>query len=402
MRKTVLIAGNFSFPKGNAAGKRVLGLGYILSDIGYEVIFIGCEVGRKDTDIRKSKDRYEQFTFYNFNGNRNIKDILNINQAFSDFKAVIEDVGEEKIAFVMLYGSPVLAHWIFKVLKYGKKHNIPVIFDCVDWIEKSGFDSKVKNIIKYIDTNYMKRFLACKCTGVIAISNYLYEYYKKRGCKTIVIPPVGRFVRNQEINTSDSKIKFIYAGSLNLQPGINRVELKDRIDISIEIMCALAKREIDFVFDIYGIEKNDYLSAVPEHVDLLNEMAEGRVAFHGRVTNDIVCQELKNADFLILNRSVSKVTTAGFPSKIAESLCMGTPVLTNDTSDLRKYITDYKNGLIIDFDLEKAEQQIVDLCNHKQVINDMKYACNQRSVFSYHEYVEVMKLFTQDILNNEA
>lgn len=49
---------------------------------------------------------------------------------------------------IVLYGSPVLAYWIRMVISFGRKNRIPVVFDCVDWIEKSGFDSRLKNILK--------------------------------------------------------------------------------------------------------------------------------------------------------------------------------------------------------------------------------------------------------------
>ena len=175
-RNKILVVGNFAFPSGNAAGKRVLGLGYLLNEIGYDVFFAGCNLARKEDDILKTKNNYENFEYYCFHGNRGIKQICDVRGTFNEFKKVIEEIGINDTYMVVVYGSPVLAAWINKIIRFCRHNNIYVLFDCVDWIEKSGFDSKLKNLIKFIDTNYMKRVLACRCDGVIAISKYLYTY----------------------------------------------------------------------------------------------------------------------------------------------------------------------------------------------------------------------------------
>lgn len=399
--KIVLIAGNFLFPKGNAAGKRVLGIGYILKNLGYEVAFAGCDRNRQEQDIKNTKKKYGDFYYYNFCGNRSARGIMNVKGAFKEFIDVAEDIGEDNISLVILYGSPVLACWISKVLHYGVKRNIPIVFDCVDWIEKSGFDSRIKNIIKFIDTNYMKRYLALKCDGVIAVSSYLYNYYKHKGCKVIEIPPVGikrsAISENTRLENKNKKIYFIYAGALPLSSGFKRKELKDRIDLSVELVAELKKNGIDFVFDIYGIEKEIYKRVIPEHVKIIDKELSGNIVFHGVVSNNEVCKAFERADFMLLNRSVTKVTTAGFPSKISESLCMGVPVIVNDTSNLKDYIKNYKNGLIISFDQELAVKEISELCMSRETINKMKENCLKECIFDYHRYEDKMKLFLQKL-----
>ena len=402
--KTVLIVGNFAFPKGNAAGKRVLGLGYLFEELGYRVFYVGCQCNRYTNRITDTKQVYENFTYYNFNGDRCLKNICNVSNTFNDFRQIAIEVGIENIALIVIYGSPVLALWIQKVIIFGKKNHIPTVFDCVDWIEKSGFKSVIKNVVKYIDTNYMKRYLACKCDGVIAISRYLYDYYKGKGCKTVLIPPVGKMEskglqKNKKINIENIKndcVRFVYAGSIPLVNSNNREDWKDRVDLTFEIMSKLHEQGVNYIFDVFGIEKKQYITAVPEHEAVLDKL-ELRVIFHGKTSNDIVCEYIRKADFTILNRIVTKVTTAGFPSKISESLLLGTPVITNATSNISEYVKNGDNGLIIDFDTNKAVGEVLAyLVDRSQIIN-MKNKCKVECCFDICQFKDSMKKFIDSL-----
>lgn len=403
-RGKVLITGNFSFPKKNAAGKRVLGIGYILKELGYEVVFVGCDRNRTENTIQETKKIYEGFTYYNYSRARGILNILNVSKAYKEFKSVIQDNGGN-FSIVILYGSPVLSIWINRVIKYCKNKDILTIFDCVDWIEKSGNNNAIKNAVKYIDTNYMKRYLACKCDGVICVSRFLRDYYKRKNKRTVIIPPVGkldnpRISLDNPINDNvsfinNSVVKFIYAGSIPLHKNINTNSLKDRIDITIELMYRLLKNGIDFKFDVYGIEKAEYIEAIPAHINLINALGN-KLYFHGKVDNDKVCEKIREADFMILNRTISKVTTAGFPSKIAESLLLGTPVITNDTSDI-KYYLDNNNGYIISFDIDEAEKQLQQLCVNRYLIHAMREKCIKGCCFDYKLYNIKIKKFIEEL-----
>lgn len=402
---TVIIAGNFSFPTGNAAGKRVLGIGYVLRNLGYEVVFAGCDIERNENNIIKTKKEYNGFCCYNFIGTRNIKNILNVKKAYEEFKKIIRDVGEERIVLVILYGSPVLGSWIGKIIRLCKHKRINIVFDCVDWIEKSGFESTIKNVMKYLDTNYTKRFLACKCDGIICVSSYLDEYYKKKGKKTIVIPPVGVVDNDfKSYNTgvessysvNDRIIKIVYAGSIPIHQSINPNELKDRIDKTIELINCLHNDGLNIVLDIYGIEQEKYIAAFPNQKVLI-ESLDGIVNFWGKVSNQVVCEKIKKSNFTILNRDITKVTTAGFPSKISESLCLGTPVITNKISDIDNYIIDGENGILIESSLAEAKKHIMQYFSQIEMIDKMKCNCKEDCVFDYKKYVSPMQAFLKTL-----
>ncbi|MGV8148985.1 MAG: hypothetical protein ACLKAK_10085 [Alkaliphilus sp.] len=92
MKKTVLYIGNFAFPLGNAAGKRVYANGKILKELGFEVIFIGTskEIETFQT-LEETKREYDGFTHYNLPYPRRSVDWLNYKKVFSTVVAFLVD-----------------------------------------------------------------------------------------------------------------------------------------------------------------------------------------------------------------------------------------------------------------------------------------------------------------------
>lgn len=71
------------------------------------------------------------------------------------------------------------------------------------------------------------------------------------------------------------------------------------------------------------------------------------IIFLGRISQDLVPAYYKKADFMVLFREPNRKNMAGFPTKIAESITAGVPILTNPTSDIDKYIKNGVNGYIL-------------------------------------------------------
>ena len=93
--------------------------------------------------------------------------------------------------------------------------------------------------------------------GVIAISRYLYDYYKKY-TNTILVPPTvdltaGKWNRQRELSAGD-KIKLVYAGSAGFG-------VKDRLD-------TIAKAIVKFPnmqFDVIGMTEGQYVSGMESY-----------------------------------------------------------------------------------------------------------------------------------------
>lgn len=394
MKTTIFYIGNFDLPDSNAAGKRVYGNALILEKLGYEVVVIGKhkEASSPIMPIQYSSN----IKFYSF---PNVS-LLKTNEYMKFLVSIISSEG--KPAIIIRYGSPGLAAFDKKVNFYCKKENIKVVADVVDWLP-SAASSHIFNIIKSIDTFLEKAVFNKKSDGIIAISSYLDSYYKKAGCKTVIIPPVvHQYIENTTVNRV---LRLIYAGvPFRIgRPVKNPSEVKDRLDLAVMAVIETAKRGANVVLEVYGITKEQYITAYPSHQSLLN-CSEGSkaVIFLGRKDMKEVQERVNQADFSILLRDRNRATMAGFPTKIVESLSCGTPVITTDTSDIGKYVLQGVNGYIVEISTGSILiDQLVEIFNTgSENIITMKENCYRQQSFMISNFIDIMGRFISEIINN--
>lgn len=364
IKNTVLYIGNYEFPTGNAAGKRVLGNACALRDYGFRVISLGVSQKGVSSRYATTKEVYEGIEFYQAKYSDG-KERLTVNKTFGEFISFIKEIGiSNELNTIIMYGSLSIALWNVGVVKWCRANNIKVIGDYVDWlnpITKNIFF----NIFKRIDIQIMMRYVSRITDGNIVISEYLRKHIKN---KNIVVPPLcqHKYIPTKVANT------VIYAGSpfrINVR-NQNPFHFKDRIDKMIHIMYDLHSKGFEFLFAIYGFTKEELLAVVRANErkrleEMLND-AGGKIQFFGRVSSDVTEAAVSKAQFTLLIRNHNRVSNAGFSTKIAEAISFGTLVLTNNTSDVASYIKDGKNGIIISDDVQIASKQIGDVFTSSQ------------------------------------
>lgn len=401
--KTILYIGNFSFPFGNAAGKRVYANGKLLRDLGYQVIYIGLDKMQNSITLKGSERNYDGFRYYNFPYPSRNLDWLNYNKIYKELvKFLKEENILDDLEIMICYGSLSLSFLIRKLIKLCHHYNIKIITDCVDWLSaKSG--NPLFDLVKWFDNTYQKRYVNKKFDGVIAISNYLSDYYNKSGLTTVVIPPLSTIiptVTNTENQDANSKKVITYAG-LPFRRG-QRIKdvnsLKDRIDKTILLLCAAKKRGSDFIFHVYGFTREEYLMAIPDQEKCIDDLGSS-INFHNMTPNNEVVENVRKSDFTILIRDVNRDTTAGFPTKVSESISCGIPVITTKTSDLDNYIIDGKNGFFISNEINENDIDVV--CSILKYDNikvvELKNNCRQMNLFHYSRFHNSMKSFISKI-----
>nr|WP_081804926.1 glycosyltransferase [Draconibacterium orientale] len=157
-------------------------------------------------------------------------------------------------------------------------------------------------------------------------------------------------------------------------------------------------KEHDFIFDVYGLTYDQYITVVDYQKDKLNELKD-KVIFHGPIENRIARQKIAQSDYSILFRDINKMTKAGFPTKVVESISCGTPVITNNTSDLQNYIFEGENGFVVDLskpDLHLHKMNEI-LKMDTMAINKMKQNCAKSELFSYQNFKDKTERFLQKI-----
>lgn len=384
--KTIYYVGNFDRPESNAAGKRVYGNALILSKLGYKVVLIGKSKNETgDTPVNYG----DNIVFLKFPNYAIYKSGKYLNFVCD----TITKLGKPE--FIIRYGSPGLAEFDRQLLTFCKRIGIKLIADVVDWLSPSG-DSFIFNSIKRIDTYLEKGVFNAKSDGVIAISSYLSHYYTEKNCNTVIIPPlVAEYKENNSYNVN---INLVYAGvPFRLNRKIkNNDEVKDRLDLAVHGIAGVIKRGLAIVFDIYGITKEQYLMAYPNDSDFISNA----IRFHGKQSMQIVQEHINKADFTILLRDRNRASMAGFPTKIVESVSCGTPVITTDTSDITRYITNNKTGFIIDVSNEKNMINEFEriLCVDREQLQSMKRNCFESKDFSPENYQSAMQDFLESVL----
>ena len=379
---TVAYIGNFGFPDKNASGKRVLGNCKVLQKLGYRVICIGPG--------SEGKASFDGIDLYSIDRGNEVQRVLK-----NRLSEVIKIIETDNVSIIIIYGALFTEKENFKLINWCHARSIRVVYDQVDWLDLN-WHNPLRGIIRYRNQHLMDRKVIPACDGVICISNYLSEYHRNKGMTTVVIPPLSLEVSKPEQLNRDQNdaIQLVYAGTTS---DINRPtsQWKDRIDLMLKKLADVSddKSLKPFQIDIFGMTMDQYIGMFPNKEkeagrQVLKQLGE-RVCFHGLVPNSEAMEEIRKADFTVLIRDKKRSTMAGFPTKVTESISCGTPVLCNDTSDIKTYVVPELTGLVMD-DVAEMFRKAFSM-NEKQIVR-MKNACSDNP-FYYEKYCGRMSTF---------
>ena len=352
----VLYIGGFILPDKNAAAQRVVANAKALRELDHTVYFL-------NTIHQKMKPQWcDYFGFACYECYRG-----NILKYLTSIKIIKNIIKNQKIDAVIAYNYPAIG--LKKLSRYCRKHNIKIIADVTEWYVPQG--NAVFRLIKNYDTNLRMKKLHVKMDGVIAISEYLYNYYKEK-VFTVKIPPLVD-VCDDKWNIKTEKnaeiLTFIYAGSPSAQ--------KERLDIVVENIEKISET-LPVVLNVIGITEHQF-----NRIYKTNYCGE-HVKFFGRVSNIEVVELTKQADWAVVLRDRNRVVEAGFPTKIVESITCGTPVIANKFSNIAEYLNENNSILIDSFD--EFQEALFRAADKKCPFDN--------TCFDYHNYlVELQDLF---------
>lgn len=369
---SILYIGGFELPDKNAAAHRVLNNAKIIRTLGYEVFFIGVDKNLPyNSSVLKTKkliagfsswfipypDTNAQWIHYLIN----IKDFIAVASQCPDLKAVI------------CYNYQAVAFQ--RIVRYCRRNNIEVMADCTEWYSTKGSSLSYK-ILKGLDSFFRMRLIHKRVDGLIVISKYLESYYSNNK-NLIRIPPLIDLEEEKwRIGSvkETGPITFVYAGS----PGSKK---KDKLDLLIRAFYELDE-EHDFRFIIVGVSREKHLRYFGVQASLLDILGE-KVVFMGRLSHTESLEQVKGADFTIFMREDTRVNNAGFPTKFAESISCGVPVITNKTSNLSDYLRDGENGFWLGINITATLQRILNMDGSQ--LQGMKRKV-ERATFDYRAY----------------
>lgn len=402
MKKLVVYIGRFVFPFEDAVAKRAYGLGLLFKDAGYDAAFIG-ESADVPPHSMSEDEIVNGFMFCNIHKAASATEHYDY---FFDLNLIRKKLVEWDNTFGILavvFCGMKCALLADGVVNICKKLKIPTVADSMDWLE-TNTGNLLFDLIKQADITYEIKTVNRKVSGLICISEFLAEYYKQKGKKTLVIPPISPYAGMSLCMPERDHIPtLVYAGiPCRLgKPLLNPSDAKDRLDVALELLYRIHKRSINFFFSVYGLTAEQYLVAFPHQELLVRELERAhKLVFFGRVSSKKVAEEVVKADFTLLLRDRNRVTMAGFPTKLSESICLGTPVITTDTSDVCKYICDGREAIILDIcDLRLAEDRLaaaLSLPAEERIRR--KNFCLDNTAFVPESYSEQVKAFFENLI----
>lgn len=367
---TLIYIGGFELPDKNAAAQRVISNAKALRELGFTVVFLGVSHQKEASEGILPSKKFDGFDYYEIAYPRSITEWISYSIGINFFKELYNKY-QTMVKGVFLYNYPSIAS--LRIIRIARENNIKIFADCTEWYRYR--KSNPLGIIKTIDTELRMRFVNKRLDGVLAISKFLNTYYRK-DVPCFNIPPLVDIKESKWESIQlpmEDHLKLVYAGS----PG-----RKDRLDILISAVY-ICNIQVDL--RIIGITQTDFLNLYPE----LKGIELKNISFLGRVSHQEALDEVKSASFTCFFRDINKVSMAGFPTKFVESISAGTPVITNNTSDISDYCSKL-NGCILVEDISVSSI----LEGLERAHNNIQRVKNS-TIFDYRNYLSDFKIVSE-------
>jgi glycosyltransferase involved in cell wall biosynthesis len=328
--------GPFTFPWGQPGSRRVFGIAGSLAGAGYHVVIGSGEASPSAVTPLIGVDGPGSVSYL---GLSELPDPAS--SRFAKAKWYLMDRGRRtaewldrqpaRPSHVVVYGGE--AQYMFHLQRWCRRHGVPLIADVVEWYDHR---NQLGGVLgpHHLTSESALRYFNPRCDGIIAISSYLENYYRGQGIKTLRMPPTmdvrGLNVRLGGARNEESELTLVYSGV----PG-----RKDLLGTIIRAVDVVERQGLRVEFRVHGPTR-DQVEALLDGKPLPDA-----VRVLGRIPQQQVPEALQTADFSVLLRRPARYAQAGFPTKFCESLANGTPVITNLTSDIDKYLTDRVEGL---------------------------------------------------------
>jgi glycosyltransferase involved in cell wall biosynthesis len=332
----IVYIGPMSFPKGGAGARRILGNALTFMTAGYEVFvgsgqlpetpsiynedFKGIHVFSIGERTAENKPVLIKHLLYSNMGKKTVKWLKTL-----DFKPDA----------IILYGGDI--PYLLNLLPWCRKQSIPIVYEACEWYDPSNTPGGKYSLYRLSFEITMKYFVP-RLKNVIAISSFLDNHFRSLGCETICIPPTLDKLEFliKEKKHYDGLVTICYAGT----PGN-----KDLFNNYLEALLSIDPSGVRFRLNVAGLTVSEILSypAIKRHG--FKELPS-IINCIGKVDHNDAIDLIGNSDFSILLRYPKRYAHAGFPTKVVESMIMGTPVICNLTSDLHKYIHHGISGIV--------------------------------------------------------
>lgn len=354
----VIFIGNYSYPQGMAATKRIRHFAEYL---------VARQINTKVMLLRKSGSSHA------------VSDTKGIcNNVYYESIGNKVDINKSLINFIytsslyLVKGASKLWHWkvveaknilycynglsienVFFVLA-AKLFGYYIVFDIVEDHVLTQEKLHVLAKLKLYSVKSLEKHINKFANAIIVISYYLKEKFERNAQNNIPIKliPISAICLDSTADTPPrNTIKIVYTGSF---------AKKDGVDSLLAAYGDLRKLHRNCILLLAG--KGENFSKIQELV----AEKEG-VSYLGYLDDTDFYKLLKDADILCATRTGSDYANAGFPFKLGEYLATGNPVVTSDVSDVSYYLQHMKDAIIVEPDNVGEIRRALEFCiNHPE------------------------------------
>lgn len=392
--KKIIYTGSFRFPAVDASSERVLNNAKILRALGYEVIFYSFG----GSSFAENLNNYK---FFNYQGFKYVISYdLNIIEG-NFFKKVINHLLRGRNALKLIFSgidNPDIIinynpsfYFSLRILRFCRAKKIQLISDLTEWHDAHEFFGGKYNLPYFLYGINMK-IVQKLIRNKIVISSFLDAYYEHSN--NIILPPLvdpddAKWSTKEQVLPIFDGVRILYAGTPTK---------KDLLETMIDALILCLEKGMKLQFVIVGVSLNETSNYVN-----FNKIKSypNNILFCGKVHQKLVPSYYNASDFSILLRNPNRKNTAGFPTKLVESMMAGCPVILNYTSDIKEYIIDEYNGFIVpDISVNSLKSVLEKICNisvlEMDVLKFNSFKCANEK-FSFKQYVSRMDSFIQNL-----
>jgi glycosyltransferase involved in cell wall biosynthesis len=178
--------------------------------------------------------------------------------------------------------------------------------------------------------------------GVIVISTFLDDYFcdkTRKGARNLLVPilvDVNEAESAQVAAASQTKT-IVYSGDLG-----HVGEIEALLHAFAQLAPDHPDARLTILGDSVGTGRREDLTRLAAELEL-GEMVD----FAGLVAQRDLPERLSRASVLVLPRAAGAFSTAGLPTKLAEYLATGLPVVVTAVGDIPRYLTDGEDAFLV-------------------------------------------------------
>lgn len=376
-----------AFPYGDAMSARIRSFLLLLNACGYYVHLVVLEgYNYGCADLAEAK-----YVVHYVKAPQTALTLLGIGTGKPYMSVIKKLLKEENIELVISGRMEFVSE---KIRRITKKHNIKYIVEQCEWFDVSSFKFGKYNPF-YMEHIRLIQRKNRKVDGVIAISRLFEKYYKAQNLCTIRMPTVFdvKGIKPNKEKYQNNQINLIFAGTIGKGKKENIIPILKALEI--------INHTQKVYLNIYGPTETQVLDAIDNDVRLL-EAVKPYIIIHGKIPQSEVLMKYSESDFSVFIRPNRRSSDAGFPTKFAESMAVGTPVICNITGDIDLYLNDGKNGFIV----KDGEKDIITILNRIQKMSyeermNLRLEARRTALefFDYRSYKKEFKGFIEKIVS---